>query len=149
MALSGTASVEIDAPIQTVYDIAAEPGIAPKWQPEIKSADVIETDGAGQQTKVVMKTDLKVKTIDVTMRFSYTPTSGLSWVQEKGALKSIEGRWEFEDLGGDRTKATIHMDVDFGRTLGMVIRGPLVDVLRGQLVESMPGKLKAYVEAQG
>ena len=34
------------------------------------------------------------------------------------------------------------MEVDLGRMLGMVIRGPLVGVLRGQLVESMPGKLK-------
>jgi hypothetical protein len=30
--------------------------------------------------------------------------------------------------------------------LGMVIRGPLVGVLRGQMVESMPGKLKRFVE---
>jgi hypothetical protein len=30
--------------------------------------------------------------------------------------------------------------------LGMVIRGPLVDLLRGQMVESMPGKLKQFVE---
>jgi hypothetical protein len=28
----------------------------------------------------------------------------------------------------------------------MVIRGPLVGVLRGQMVESMPGKLKGFVE---
>jgi hypothetical protein len=39
------------------------------------------------------------------------------------------------------------MKVDLGRALSLVIRGPIVDVLRGQLVDSMPGKLKAYVEA--
>jgi hypothetical protein len=39
------------------------------------------------------------------------------------------------------------MTVDLGRTLGLVIRGPIVDLLRGQLVDSMPGKLKKYVEA--
>ena len=38
------------------------------------------------------------------------------------------------------------MTVDLGRMLGMVIRGPLVGVLRGQLVESMPDKLKGEVE---
>jgi hypothetical protein len=38
------------------------------------------------------------------------------------------------------------MTVDLGRMLGMVIRGPLVGVLRGQLVDTMPGKLKAFVE---
>jgi hypothetical protein len=38
------------------------------------------------------------------------------------------------------------MDVDLGR-LGLLVRGPLVGVLRGTLIESMPGKLKKYVEA--
>ncbi len=148
MAMTGTASVEIDAPIATVYEIAAKPSIAPEWQPEIKDTEVLEKDGAGQETKVVMATDLKVKTVDVVMRFDYDAPNGLTWRQEKGALKSIEGRWEFEDLGGDRTRATIHMEVDFGRTMGMLIRGPLVGVLRQQIVESMPEKLKGYVEKQ-
>jgi hypothetical protein len=30
----------------------------------------------------------------------------------------------------------------------MVIRGPLVGVLRGQLVESMPEKLKRFIEGE-
>jgi hypothetical protein len=30
--------------------------------------------------------------------------------------------------------------------LGMVIRGPIVGVLRGQLIESMPEKLKSFIE---
>jgi hypothetical protein len=70
-------------------------------------------------------------------------------VQESGDLKSIEGSWTFEDLGGGRTRATYVMTVDLGRMLGMVIRGPIVGVLRGQIVESMPGKLKRFVEAGG
>ena len=38
------------------------------------------------------------------------------------------------------------MEVDLGRMLGAVIRGPLVDAMRKQLVESMPEKLKRDVE---
>ncbi len=40
------------------------------------------------------------------------------------------------------------MEVDLGRKLGMVIRGPLVGVLRGRLVDSMPEKLKSFVEGE-
>jgi hypothetical protein len=39
------------------------------------------------------------------------------------------------------------MDIDLGRTFGMLIRGPLVGVLKGALIESMPGKLKKHLEA--
>ena len=58
----------------------------------------------------------------------------------------MRGSWELEELGASRTRATYRMEVDLGRMLGMVIRGPLVGVLRGQIIESMPGKLKGFVE---
>ena len=146
MSISGSATTDIDAPIQKVYEVAADAAGCPRWQPEIKSTEVLERDAQGQQILVEMETDLKVKTVDVVMRFSYDEPNGLSWVQQKGPLKSVEGSWAFEDLGNDRTRATYEMTVDLGRTLGMVIRGPLVGLLRGQLVESMPDKLKGFVE---
>jgi len=148
MAISGSATTEIDAPIQTVYEIAADAAGATRWQPEIKSTEVLERDAQGQQVLVEMETDLKVKTVDVIMRFSYDEPSGLSWSQQKGPLKAVDGSWRFEDLGGDRTRATYEMTVDLGRTLGLVVRGPLVGILRGALIESMPGKLKGFVEQQ-
>lgn len=93
-----------------------------------------------------METDAKVRTLKSTLRFTYDAPNGLSWVQEEGDLKSVEGSWSFEEAGEGQTKATYEMTVDLGRMLGMVIRGPLVGVLRGQLVESMPDKLKKDVE---
>ena len=49
-------------------------------------------------------------------------------------------------LGDGRTRATYALEVDLGRMLGMVIRGPMVDALRGQLVNARAGELKARVE---
>jgi hypothetical protein len=96
-----------------------------------------------------METDAKVRRLGSEMRFGYEATSRITWVQEDGDLKSVEGSWELEDLGGGRTRATYWMEVDLGRMLGMVIRGPLVGVLRGQLVDTMPEKLKRFVESDG
>jgi uncharacterized membrane protein len=145
MAISGSASTEIEAPIDEVYAVAADIEGSPKWQPEIKSARAVEHDG-DEQTLVETETDAKVRTLKSTLRFSYDPPNGLSWRQESGDLKSVEGSWSFEEAGEGRTKATYEMTVDLGRMLGMVIRGPLVGVLRGQLVESMPDKLKKEIE---
>jgi hypothetical protein len=71
----------------------------------------------------------------------------LTWHQEKGELKSVDGSWRLEDLGDGRTRATYSLEVDLGRMLGMLIRGPLVDVLRGQLVGARAGELKKYAES--
>ena len=145
MAISGSASTVIDAPIEAVYEVAADIEGSPRWQPEIKKAHAVERDG-DEQTVVETETDAKVRTLKSTLRFSYDPPHGLSWRQESGDLKSVEGSWSFEEAGEGQTKATYEMTVDLGRMLGMVIRGPLVGVLRGQLVESMPDKLKKEIE---
>ena len=146
MAIEGKASVEIDAPIEEVFAVAADVEGSPRWQPEIKRAEVLERNDDGHQTLVMTETDGKVRTLSSTLRFGYDDPTGISCEQTEGDLKSVRGSWEFEDLGDDRTRATYWMEVDLGRMLGMVIRGPLVGVLRGQLVESMPGKLKGFVE---
>jgi uncharacterized membrane protein len=147
MAIEGTASIEIDAPIDRVYDVAADVERSPAWQPEIKEARVVERDGDGRQVLVDVATDAKVRTLASRLRFRYDGPHGLTWRQERGDLKSVDGAWSFEDLGGERTRATYSLTVDLGRMLGMVIRGPLVGVLRGQLIDTMPEKLKRHVEA--
>ena len=146
MAIEGSASAEIDAPIEEVFAVAADVEGSPRWQPEIKSVEVLERNDDGHQVLVSIETDAKVRTLSSTMRFGYDDPTGISWEQTDGDLNSVQGRWELEDIGEGRTKATYWMEVDLGRMLGMVIRGPLVGVLRGQLVESMPGKLKAFIE---
>jgi uncharacterized membrane protein len=146
MAIEGSATAEIDAPIEEVFAVAADVEGSPRWQPEIKKVEVLETNDDGHQVVVKIDTDAKVRTLTSTMRFGYDDPTGISWEQSDGDLKSVRGSWELEDLGDGRTRATYWMEVDLGRMLGMVIRGPLVGVLRGQLVESMPGKLKAFIE---
>jgi ribosome-associated toxin RatA of RatAB toxin-antitoxin module len=145
--VSGSASIEIEAPLDAVYAAAADVEASPRWQPEIKVAECVERDGDGNQALVHMETDAKVRTLSSEIRFSYERPDRIAWVQEDGDLKAVQGSWELEDLDGDRTRVTYWLEVDLGRKLGLLIRGPLVGVLRGQLVDSMPEKLKRFVEA--
>lgn len=145
--IKGSADAEIEAPIDEVFAVAADVEGSPRWQPEIKVAECVERDGGGNQVLVRMETDAKVRRLGSTMRFDYEQPRRIGWAQDEGDLKSVEGSWELEDLGDERTRATYRLEVDLGRVLGMVIRGPLVGVLRGQLVESMPEKLKRFVES--
>jgi ribosome-associated toxin RatA of RatAB toxin-antitoxin module len=146
--IDGSASTEIEAPIEAVFAVAADVEGSPRWQSEIKAAECIERDGNGDQVLVHMETDAKVRRLSSEMRFSYERPTRIEWVQEEGDLKSVEGSWELEDLGDGRTRATYRLEVDLGRMLGMVIRGPVVGALRSQLVDAMPDKLKSFVEAE-
>jgi ribosome-associated toxin RatA of RatAB toxin-antitoxin module len=144
--IDGTSSTEIEAPIAAVYEAAADVEASPRWQPEIKLAECLERDDNGNQVLVHMETDAKVRRLSSDIRFSYEEPGRISWVQEDGDLKSVEGSWELEDLGNGRTRATYWLEVDLGRALGLLIRGPLVGVLKGQLVNNMPERLRGFVE---
>lgn len=146
MAISGSSSAEIDAPIEEVWKVVEDVVAAPGWQDGLKDVEELERDASGRVTLVESHSDAKVRTIKSIVRFTYDEPTALRWRQEKGELKSVEGSWELEDLGNGRTRATYALEVDLGRMLGMVIRGPLVDALRGQLVGARAGELKRRVE---
>jgi len=143
--ISGSASEEIDAPLEAVWAVVADVEAAPKWQGGLNDVEALERDSEGRATLVEAETDAKVKTVTSRVRFSYDAPTRLSWKQEKGDLKSVDGSWELEDLGG-RTRATYSVEADPGRMLGMLIRGPVEGQLRGMLVNARPGELKAHVE---
>lgn len=145
--LGGSASVEIDAPIDEVWAIVEDVETAPRWQGGLVSLTAIEHDDEGRPTLCESENDIKVRTVKTLVRFSYDGPERLSWSQEKGDLKSVEGAWILEDLGDGRTKATYTLDSDPGRMIGMLIRGPVESAIRSMLVSARPGELKQRVES--
>ena len=144
--MGGSASAEIEAPLEEVWAVVEDVVTAPDWQGGLVSVTPIESDDQGRPTLVESENDIKVRTVKTRVRFAYDGPTTLSWKQEKGDLKSVEGSWTLEDLGGGRTKATYTLDADPGRVLGMVIRGPVESAVRAMLVNARPGELKERVE---
>ncbi len=145
--LSGSSTEEIDAPRDRVWALVQDVESAPEWQGGLKSMHALEHDAEGRATFCESETDAKVRAVKAKVRFTYDGPGRLSWTQEEGDLKSVEGSWELEDLGGDRTRATYSIDVDLGRRLGMLVRGPIVDVLRQMLAGARAGELKKAIES--
>ncbi len=144
--MGGEASTEIDAPIDVVWAVVEDVAAAPEWQDGLDSMEPLERDERGRVAVASSTTDAKVRKVTTRLRFTYDEAAHtLTWRQEKGDLKSLVGSWELEDLGG-RTRATYKLEGDPGRVLGMLIRGPVEDKLRGVLVEGRPGELKVRVE---
>src|SRR5437016_6376309 len=123
-AVTGSSTAEIEAPLERVWELIEDVESAPEWQGGLKALRAIERDSDGRATLCEADTDAKVRTIKSTVRFTYDGPTELTWRQEKGELKSVDGSWTLEDLGGDRTRATYSLEADLGRMLGMVIRGP-------------------------
>jgi uncharacterized membrane protein len=144
--IRGERSVEIEAPIERCFEIAADIENAPEWQGSLKDVEVLEKDADGRAELVETKSDAKVKTVRARLRFSYEEPTRITWTQEKGDTKSLEGWWDLEDLGG-RTRATYGLEVDPGRMLGLLLRGPVEGQVRNFLLGGAAEGLKKHAES--
>jgi uncharacterized membrane protein len=145
--ITGEKTVEIDAPIERCFEIAADIDHAPEWQGSLKDVEVLERDKYKRAELVETESDAKVKTVKARLRFSYEEPTRITWVQEKGDTKALKGWWDFEDLGEGRTRASYGLDVDPGRMLGMLLRGPVQDQVRNFLLGGAAEGLKQQAEA--
>ena len=101
-------STKVWAVVEDVLD-------APNWQGGLEDMEALEKDADGRPTLVEAENDIKVRRVKTHVRFAYDGPERLSWTQEKGDLKSVEGSWVLEDLGDGRTRATYNLDADPGR----------------------------------
>jgi len=145
--IDASRTVEINAPLARVYEIAADVPGAERWRDQVVSIEVLETDAEGRATLVEEVTDAKVKKVKNTLRFSYDPPTGMGWEQERGELKSLVGGWKFEKLGEDRTSATFWLDGDPGRMLGMLLRGPAMALVKDAMTKDPTEGLKREAES--
>lgn len=150
--LTGSESRDIGAPIQRVFDIAADIERAPEWQGVMRSVEVIERDGDGRASLVDVELDAGVVKNAIRMRFTYDEPHGLEWTRESGDLKSLHGSWSFDDLGEGRTRATYSLEIGLNRALSLLrrtIRGPAESRIRSLLTERPVEGLKERAEGGG
>ena len=144
--IRGERSVEIEAPIERCYALAADIEHAPEWQSSLKDVEVFQRDGEGRAAVAETQSDAKVRTVRTRLRFAYDAPRSVTWDQERGDVKSLHGWWQLDDLGDGRTRATYGLEVDPGRMLGMLLRGSMEDRVREFLLAGTAEGLKERAE---
>jgi len=144
--LHGESRAEIDAPLQRVWALVADVERGPDWQGGMRSLVGVERDAEDRVLLADTQSGTQLRVIHSQVRFTYSPPNRLSWKQTHGDLKSVSGEWELEDLGEERTRATYRLAVDPGH-LGILLRGPILDLMRARLVGARADELKAAIEA--
>jgi len=146
--------VEIEAPLARCYEIVADLESTPEWQSTMISLEVLDRDSDGRVTRAEIVSDAKVRQVTSILAFSYHPPDRMSWTQEKGELKWLEGEWRLKEIeaggaggNGARTEAIYSLAADTGRVLGLLIRGPVEgkvkDLLTGDAAEGLKHRAEA------
>ena len=95
---------------------------------------MIERDADGRPSLVDTVNDAKVKTVKNKLSFTYNSPTEIRWRQEKGDVKSLGRLVDARGSRWCRTPATYALEVDPGRMLGILIRGPVEGQVRDFLL---------------
>jgi hypothetical protein len=150
--LEGTRSIEVTAPRERCFAIAADLDHVPEWHGAMTAVEVLERDGDGRATVVESELDAAVTRVRMRLRFSYDEPFGLRWTRESGDLRSLEGSWRFEERGEGLTLATYALDIGVNRRLAILVktvRGPVRDRVEALLTDRPVEGLKARAETAG
>jgi hypothetical protein len=147
--LEGIRSVEVAAPRDRCFAIAADVDHVPEWHGAMTDVKVIERDDDGRATVVDSEIDASVTKVRMRLRFSYQEPAGVRWTRESGDLRSLDGSWQFEERGDGLTLATYKLEIGVGRRLAMLvktIRGPVRSRVEALLADRPVEGLKARAE---
>lgn len=140
--IRGERSIDLGASPDAVYAVIADVAAYPDWQHDVKSAEVLEADDDGRPSRAELTQDAKVRTVRIRVAYRHDPPRELAWSLEKGDVKDLSGSWRLEPSGAG-TRATYTLEVDPGRALGLLLRGPVVGRVTDHVLD---GTLQALRE---
>jgi uncharacterized membrane protein len=128
-------TVEIDAPIETCFAAIIDYETFPKWQGAVVDTEVLDWDSKGRGKRVRLFVDAKVRKVDYTLDYSYEAPERIEWdFVEGNGINGADGHYLFEDLGGNRTRATYKLGLEVGIPLpGPVARRAHKTTLKGSV----------------
>ena len=136
-------TIDIEAGGEEIFGVATDFEAYPEWNANIKEVEVKERDEQGRATKVWMKVDAKVRTVEYTLGYDYSNApESFSWDLLDGDVKELSGSYAFDEFD-DVTEVTYETAIDPGFPLpGFLKRQAERQIVKGALED-----LKKRVEA--
>lgn len=105
-------TLEIDAPPEALYDVAADVASYPEWAIGVKEVEVLELDESGRVNRARFVLEGFVKEIEYILEYTHDRPNVLSWVAEASDdLKMLEGSYQFTSLD-DATEVVYSLAVE-------------------------------------
>jgi len=114
MAVEGTVQrVEVSAEPQHVYEVALDLEAYPEWAGGVKSVSITAEDEHGRPSSVDFIVDAMVREVSYTLTYDYDYDNGFAWSATPNEdIRSLEGRYEFNNLEGDETEVVYALKVE-------------------------------------
>jgi ribosome-associated toxin RatA of RatAB toxin-antitoxin module len=102
----------LEQPREKVWNVFIKPEEAKSFMPKLKKYEILESHSDSQKVLCVGKPCWFLKTFTCTLNVQLRKPQEISWKQESGDLKSLEGFWKLSEVKGGKTLAVyaIHCD---------------------------------------
>jgi uncharacterized membrane protein len=139
-------SVEINQPVEKVFEFVSNPANDPLWRTEINSFHLASEGPMGADAKIEQTVHFLGKKFDGAAEVTvYEPNQQLSWKLVGGPVPGV-GNNEFEAIGENQTKYTITSEFEVGGFFK--IAEPIVARMARRQVEANLANLKDLLEAE-
>ncbi|MDQ3877510.1 MAG: SRPBCC family protein [Actinomycetota bacterium] len=137
-------TIDVEAPVDAIFEVATDFAHYPDWNPDIKEVEIKETDAEGRAVRVWFKVDARVKTVTYTLGYDYSDApERFSWHLIEGDVKELSGSYAFDEFD-DVTEVQYETSIDPGFKLpGFLKRQAEKQIVRGALND-----LKKRVESR-
>ena len=99
MAEGTVKTIQIDAPAEVIFDVAADVAHFTDWATGVRETEVLATNEDGLPLRARLVVDGIIRTITYVLNYSYEGIATIQWVAEPGEdIAEMEGRYEFYEL---------------------------------------------------
>lgn len=106
-------NIEINAPVEAVYGVAADVGVYPEWAQGVKSVEVLEVGDDGLPIRAAFTVDAMLKVISYELIYEHHLPNLMSWTAVPGAdIESMEGSYEFIETDDGGTSVIYALQVE-------------------------------------
>lgn len=106
-------TLEIDAPADELYDVAADVAAYPDWASGVKEVEVLDVDGEGRVDRARFVLEGFVKEIEYVLKYTHDRPNLLTWVaEESDDLRMLEGSYQFGPTEDEATEVVYSLTVE-------------------------------------
>ncbi len=135
-----TRSIDIDAPIEKVFDVITDYARYPEFLTEVKKTTVGRRNGS--EVDVTYEVSV-MKNIRYTLRMNESRPSRVAWSFVEGeVMKDNKGEWALIAVGEGKTRVSYTVDMALGALVPKAIVNTLVETSLPKMLEAFKKRIE-------